>query len=44
MGRLLSERRDRSEIIDPQGFAIYPATNGKVIAWLDNLESFPGQS
>lgn len=26
------------EVIDPQGFAIYPATNGKVIAWLDNLD------
>jgi len=25
------------QLIDPQGFAIYPATNGKVIAWLDNL-------
>lgn len=26
------------QIIDPQGFAIYPQTNGKVIAWLDNLD------
>lgn len=25
------------EILDPKGFAIYPATNGKAIAWLDNL-------
>nr|MBO2494858.1 hypothetical protein [Clostridia bacterium] len=25
------------QIIDPQGFAIYPQTNGQVIAWLDNL-------
>jgi hypothetical protein len=23
--------------IDPEGFAIYPATNGEVIAWIDNL-------
>ncbi len=26
------------EIIDPKGFAIYPATYGKAIAWLDNLD------
>lgn len=26
------------QIIDPRGFAIYPATNGKIIAWLDNLD------
>ena len=26
------------EIIDPKGFAIYPVTNGKAIAWLDNLD------
>jgi len=26
------------EIIDPQGFAMYPATNGTVIAWLDHLD------
>ena len=25
-------------IIDPNGFAIYPQTNGEVIAWLDNLD------
>lgn len=25
------------EILDPKGFAIYPATNGEAIAWLDNL-------
>lgn len=25
------------EILDPKGFAIYPVTNGKAIAWLDNL-------
>ncbi len=24
-------------IIDPQGFAIYPVTNGRAIAWLNNL-------
>ncbi|NLX71244.1 MAG: hypothetical protein GX024_10220 [Clostridiales bacterium] len=26
------------QIIDPDGFAIYPQTNGEVIAWLDNLD------
>lgn len=26
------------QIIDPQGFAIYPQTNGEVVAWLDNLD------
>jgi len=26
------------EIIDPKGFAIYPQSNGQVIAWLDNLD------
>jgi hypothetical protein len=26
------------QIIDPNGFAIYPATNGKVIAWLDHMD------
>ena len=25
------------ERMDPKGFAIYPVTNGKAIAWLDNL-------
>lgn len=25
-------------ILDPKGFAIYPATYGKAIAWLDNLD------
>lgn len=25
-------------VIDPNGFAIYPQTNGEVIAWLDNLD------
>ena len=25
------------EHIDPKGFAIYPATNGRAIAWIDNL-------
>jgi len=25
------------QTIDPEGFAIYPATNGKAIAWLDSL-------
>jgi hypothetical protein len=24
-------------VIEPQGFAIYPSTNGQAIAWLDNL-------
>ena len=23
---------------NPNGFAIYPQTNGEVIAWLDNLD------
>lgn len=26
------------KIIDPKGFAIYPQTNGEVIAWLDNID------
>lgn len=26
------------ELIDPKGFAIYPSTNGKAIAWLDALD------
>lgn len=40
----LNEKGDSSaggpepELIDPKGFAIYPATNGEVIAWLDNLD------
>lgn len=26
------------EIIDPKGFAIYPATYGEAVAWLDNID------
>lgn len=38
LGQAAYEEGIDPEIIDPQGFAIYPATNGKVIAWLDNLD------
>lgn len=37
-GQATPEEGTDPEIIDPQGFAIYPATNGKVIAWLDNID------
>lgn len=33
----LQEEGIDPEILDPKGFAIYPVTDGKAIAWLDNL-------
>lgn len=36
-GDVTQEEGVNPEILDPKGFAIYPATNGKAIAWLDNL-------
>jgi len=32
-----AEQSVEPDIVDPKGFAIYPATNGQVTAWLDDL-------
>lgn len=38
MGEDIASDGTGEEHIDPKGFAIYPSTNGKAIAWIDNLD------